>query len=322
MEEISEQQGAPRPNAAPEPFFSYSRYLRQKYHATVYRVAVDAGFSCPNRGNVRTNPGCIFCAGSGSRAPYTGQTKEIPEQIEGGIRFLKQRYNAEKFILYFQAFSGTNKPVADLANIYNTALALHPFVGMSVSTRPDCIDPEKAKFLASFNTQSLEVWVELGLQSIHSQTLLRINRGHTPEDFFKAYAMLKEAGVKVAVHLILGLPGEDRTMIRQTVRTLARLRPDGVKLHNLHVIRGTVLHEQYLQGEITVPSCERYLEYTIDTLTNLPEETVILRLQTDTPAEDLVAPARFPAKDAFYRMVCGEMNKHEIFQGINFEHSP
>jgi radical SAM protein (TIGR01212 family) len=307
---------------ASEPFFSYSRYLRQKYHGTVYRVAVDAGFSCPNRGPDRSNPGCIFCAESGSRAPYLPATAEIPEQIEGGIRFLKQRYNAEKFILYFQAYSGTARPAADLANIYNTALAMHPFVGISVSTRPDCIDSEKAKLLAALGTPSREVWVELGLQSVHNATLARCNRGHTAEDFFRAFDTLKEAGLKIAVHLMFGLPGEDRAMMRQTVKAVARLRPDGVKLHNVHVIRGTALHGQYLRGEITVPQATRYLEYTIDALTCLPEETVVLRLQTDTPAEERIAPVNFPSKDEFYRMVCGEMNKHEIFQGIYFDDSP
>ncbi|MBN1523130.1 MAG: TIGR01212 family radical SAM protein [Spirochaetales bacterium] len=310
-----------RQTATP-PFLSYADYLTQKYGCRVYRVSVDAGFSCPNRGENRTNPGCTFCHEQGSRAPYLDTATTIDEQINGAIRFLQHRYHAEKFILYFQAFSNTNKPAAELKRLYDQSLAFAPFVELVVSTRPDCIDREKTELLASYVTPAREVWVELGLQTIHNKTLSRINRGHSAEDFFAAYHLLKQAGIKVAVHCIFGLPGEGKKEIEATIDTIAALKPDGIKLHNLHIPKDTPLFEEYLQGEITVPSVHRYLDYTITTLTRIPKDTVILRLTTDTPQSERAAPLTFPVKAKFFILLREQMAKQKLFQGMYYKNNP
>lgn len=301
------------------PFFNYSQYLKKKYGETVYRVSVDAGFSCPHRGDNRRNPGCIYCDEQGSRAPYLGDTHAIHEQVQGAIAFLKKRYKAKQFILYFQAFSNTFAPVKKLKAIYDYGLGLADFKELIVSTRPDCIDSKKASLLSSYKKKGIEVWIELGLQSAQDNTLNLIKRGHSLKDFIKAYQILKQKHLKIAIHLIFGLPGEGMKEIIATVKFVASLLPDGVKIHNIHIPYNTLLYEQYLKGEIIVPSAEHHLEYTIKALTLLPPQTVIMRLTCDTPQEKLAAPRFFWKKSHFYNIIKQEMIKRSINQGCFFK---
>jgi len=296
-------------------FNTYSQYLKRLYKVPVYRVSVDAGFSCPNRSADRLQGGCLYCDASGARAPYLGDTTDIKQQIEGAIAFLKKRYKAQQFILYFQAFSNTYAPAAQLKTIYDYALTLAPFRELIISTRPDCITAEIADLISSYRTQGVTPWVELGLQSSHNKTLALINRGHTVGDFFTAYRLLKEKGIKVTVHLIFGLPGEGEAEILETVRLVAALEPDGIKLHNLHLVKGTVLYDDYLKGEIVVPTFQQHLETVLKALELLPTQTVVMRLTCDTPVSLLVSPRRFPDKAAFYRALRDAMLEQQTRQG-------
>ena len=300
------------------PYLTYSRYLRERHGCTVYRVAVDAGFSCPNRAGGRSGRGCTYCAEDGARAPYLGSQESLKNQVESAMSFLRARYDAEAFILYFQAFSNTNAEVGALRQIYDNGLELASFRGLNVATRPDCVDEDKAALLASYKERGLEVWVELGLQSACESTLRRIERGHTRDDFMRAYGLLKERGLKVAVHLIFGLPGEGFEPIMDTIHAVARLDPDGVKIHNLHVPAGTVLATELAKGELTVPSPQRHLEYVIAALERLPAHTVIMRLTCDTPAEKLIAPRNFWPKGTFTARVASEMRARGAQQGRLF----
>ena len=224
------------------PYLTYSHYLRQRYGCVVYRVAVDAGFSCPNRKDGVLPGGCSYCAVDGSRAPYLNvRGAVIPgcaqaarpgepgePRLPGGKRnpFLSKRYAARAFILFFQAYSNTNAPgCPSCAGCTTTGLSLAPFLGLNVATRPDCLDEEKARLLASYRERGLDVWVELGLQSANDQTLRRIGRGHTSEDFRRAFDLLKDHGLKVGVHLIFGLPGEGWSEIMATMELVAGLAP-------------------------------------------------------------------------------------------------
>ena len=306
------------------PYRTYARYLRDRYGCSVYRVAVDAGFTCPNRcDGGRQSAGCTYCAEDGARAPYLGAASEnatsatgsLARQVEESTAFLRRRYDARAFILYFQAHSNTNAPVAKLRRVYDEGLSLAPFVGMNVATRPDCIDAAVADLLAAYQTATREVWVELGLQSAHDTTLDRIRRGHTVADFLAAYILLKERGLKVAVHLIFGLPGEHKADIDGTVDMVGSLRPDGVKIHNLHVARDTLLAAEYSHGEVTAPCAERHLGYLIDALERLPPETVIMRLTCDTPPARLLAPRGFGRKEPFLARLASEMQRRGARQG-------
>jgi radical SAM protein (TIGR01212 family) len=316
---------------AKKPFLSYAAYLKQKYGQAVYRVSVDAGFSCPNRGPDRSSPGCLYCDERGSRAPYldfaneawaqkaAGGSKDwqqdLRRQIDTARGFLRSRYGADLYILYFQAFSGTYAPVDTLRTIYDFALGCAPFREFVVSTRPDCIDPSIAELLASYRKEDFDVWVELGLQSANDQSLRRINRGHTVEDFDRAFRICRSLDLKLTVHLIFGLPGEGIEEIRRTIDYLAGLKPEGIKIHNLHIPTGCPLYSEYLSGELNVPCAGRHLEYTIQALERLPRETVIMRLTCDTPEALLAAPRPFPAKARFLSRLREEMERRGSWQG-------
>ena len=314
-----------------KPFLNYAAYLKNKYGRTVYRVSVDAGFSCPNRGPDRSSPGCLYCDERGSRAPYLDHAQaaerqsaeggtvdwrqDLQQQIERGRGFLHSRYGADLFILYFQAFSGTHAPVDKLRGIYDFALGCAQFRELAVSTRPDCIDQAKAELLASYRREDFDVWVELGLQSANQQSLRRINRGHSVEDFDKAFRICRAAGLKVTVHLIFGLPGEGLAEIRRTIDYVAGLNPEGVKIHNLHIPTGCPLYAEYLSGELSVPCAARHLEYTIAALERLPPDTIVMRLTCDTPERLLAAPRGFPGKARFLSRLRREMESRNTWQG-------
>jgi uncharacterized protein len=295
------------------PYRSYSSYLRQKYGGPVHRVCVDAGFCCPNRKD-RAHPGCTYCSGDGGRAPYQAQLP-LPEQVRRALLFLERRYGEGERILYFQAFSATNAPVEKLRAVYDSALGLAPFRELIVSTRPDCIDREKAALLRSYGERGIEVWVELGLQSARDETLKAISRGHTAADFLAAYNILKESGLKTAVHLIFGLPGETRKDMEKTSALVSSLEPEAVKIHNLHIPAGTPLSAEFIKGEVTAPAPERHQEYVIGLLEMLPPETLIMRMTCDTPETSRLAPRFFGNKQAFAAELCAEMRRRGSFQG-------
>jgi radical SAM protein (TIGR01212 family) len=313
-----------------EPYLSYAGYLRRRYGRAVYRVAVDGGFSCPNRGADRSAPGCLYCDEHGSRAPYLGSAdvlssqeeqrreswrNELRSQIEAGRRFLHNRYGAELFILYFQAFSGTYAPVQRLRQIYDYALGCAPFRELAVSTRPDCLDRARAELLASYRGEDFDVWIEIGLQSADDRTLKRINRGHTVREFERAYGICRRSELKIAVHLIFGLPGEGLEDILRTIDYVAALKPEGVKIHNLHIPKSCPLCSEYLSGELSAPCAGRHLEYTLRALERLPEDTVIMRLTCDTPEQLLAAPRHFPPKARFLSSLREQMAARGTWQG-------
>ncbi len=304
-----------------EPFFSYSRYLRRKYGEKAYRVSVDAGFSCPHRGSDRGNSGCIYCEDSGARAVYLEgrPEKQLESQVRRGIQFLSKRYRADLFLLYLQAFTNTYAPVDELRRIYDRCLSAGTFKELIVSTRPDCIDGGIVELLASYRKPDFDVWVELGLQSIHDVTLKRIRRGHSVRQFQEAFSLVKSMGLRSAVHVMFGLPGETEHHMMETIDYLADIKPDGIKIHNLHVPYGTRLLGEYMQGELSVPCSQRHLEYTIRALERLPRQTVIMRLTCDTPRKRLASPKNFWKKPLFYIKVRERMVELNTWQGKHYE---
>ncbi|WP_455381193.1 TIGR01212 family radical SAM protein [Salinispira pacifica] len=296
-------------------FYRYSDYLRQRYGARTYRVAVDAGFSCPNRRIDPEGRGCSYCDADGARASYVPGGAGVEEQIHAAVRFLKRRYEAEQFLLYFQAYTNTDADVDELAAIYRRCLELYPFRALIVSTRPDSITPEKADLLAGLADEGRDVWVELGLQSAHDGTLARISRGHTVADFERAYRQLRERGISVAVHLIFGLPGEGLREVLSTVSYVAGLAPDGVKIHNLVIPEHAPLYRQYLQGELAEYGYRRHLEYIMRALELLPPSTVIMRLTCDMHSSRPGVPKRRFNKARVYQDVERLMREQNRRQG-------
>lgn len=267
-------------------YYAFSEYLKEKFGEKIYKITLDAGFSCPNRDGTISTGGCIFCDESGSFSKAHSNKLDIKNQVHTGIKTLSERFGARKFLAYFQAFSNTYAPVEKLKNIYNEAFCDERIVGISIGTRPDCLDEEKLDLIATYKNP----WLELGLQSTHNSTLKKINRGHDYECFLKTYNLAKERNINICVHMILGLPDEDDEMIKQSAKRLAELKIDGVKLHMLTVLEDAPLAKIYKDSKIKLLDMEKYCNLVCDFLELLPPSTTIHRLAGSGYSKTLIAP--------------------------------
>jgi hypothetical protein len=288
-----------------KPYRLFSEHLKERFGVRVHKISVDAGFGCPNRGGTSELPGCLFCDPTGSGAIGIDRRLGVAEQLELGKEVMTRKYHAGKFLAYFQPFSNTYAPVARLRRLYDEALAVPDVVGLAVGTRPDCIDAAVCDLLAEYDRRTY-FWLELGLQSRHDRTLARLRRGHDYASFLRAYAAAKARGLRICVHLIIGLPGEGRAELLATVAELVRLQVDGVKLHLLHVLDGTPLGELYRQGEVQVLEQADYVGLVVDVLERLPAATLIHRLTGDGPRTALLAPL-------------WSLNKWEVLNAVDAE---
>lgn len=295
----------------------YSAFLKQKFGVKVYKITLDAGFSCPNRDGTISTGGCIFCDEGGSFSQAHSNKLSIEEQIGAGIETLSKRFKAEKFMSYFQAYSNTYKPVKELEKIYNSSLCNDKIVGLSIGTRPDCVDEEKLDLIASYK-DDYYTWIEYGLQSIHDKTLKRINRGHDFDCFLRAYEKTKERGINVCVHVIFGL-WETHDEIMQTAQKLAQLGVDGVKIHMLCALQDTKLAKMYDAGEIDFMSEEEYVNTVCDFLEYLPQTTTIHRLAGNGLKKNLIAPRWLGAKLDCLNKIDRELLRRNSYQGKLFK---
>lgn len=319
------------------PYNSYSTYLKKKYGYQIFRVGVDAGFSCPNRRGPNKDGGCIYCDSQGATAAWLRTSEssynhkssfkedidssapcvrdDIRSQIEKGRSFLIRRYKAEHFALYLQSFSNTFAPVSKLKEIYDYALEGYDWDQFIVSTRPDCIDEEKVKLLASYKDRVGQVCIELGLQSGDDEILKAMKRGHSVECFVKACELVKKYNLELCVHVLLGFPGEDQVQLDRTIDVINNVHPNAVKIHNLNITAGTELYEMYARGEISAPCATRHIERTIYFLRRIPKDIVIERLICETPIHRLASPRSFPDKNAYLIRLEDVMKKKCVFQG-------
>lgn len=291
----------------------YSAYLKNKFGAKVYKITLDAGFSCPNRDGTISTGGCVFCDDGGSFSQAHSNLLSVEEQVEEGIKTLSARFKAKKFMSYFQAYSNTYKPVNELEKIYNSSLSNPDVIGLSIGTRPDCVDDEKLNLIASYK-DDYYTWVEYGLQSVHDKTLKRINRGHDFDCFLRAYEKTKEKGINVCAHVILGL-WESHDEIMKTAQMLSDLKVDGVKLHMLCALENTKLAELYGKGEIDFMSEEDYVQTICDFLEYLPSDTTIHRLAGNGLKKNLLAPKWLGKKLDCLNKIDRELISRNSFQG-------
>lgn len=298
----------------------YNTYLREIFGERVQRIPLDAGLDCPNRDGTISTLGCIFCdrRGSGSGA-LIERGKSIPEQLRDGAAFGGLRYGARKFIAYFQSFTNTYGSPARLRALYDEALRHPGVVGLSVATRPDCVNEEILAILEAYRQRYL-VWIEYGLQSSHEDTLRRIRRGHTVEAFEIALSMAHRHGLNVCAHVILGLPGETPERMRQTASYLGSLPLEGVKIHLLYVIRGTPLADLYERGELRCLERKEYADLVVDFLERLPPSVVIQRLTGDPFGVHLLAPLWAREKSKNLDFIRKRMEDRDTWQGK--KHSP
>jgi uncharacterized protein len=265
-------------------------FLRRKFGCRVQKIAVDAGFTCPNRDGTIARGGCIYCNTSGSGTGAWARGMSIREQLETAQPWLRKRYRAKKFIAYFQSFSNTYAPVETLESRYREALAVPDVVGISIGTRPDCVDNDVLTLIQGF-TPAYMVWVEYGLQSIHDSTLQRIHRGHNFRCFEKAVAQTRQKGILTCAHVILGLPGEDRRKMLATADALAAMGIDGIKIHSLYVVKGSGMEPLYRSGGYRCLTRNEYVDLVCAFLERLPPNVVVQRLTGDPHPGELAAPA-------------------------------
>ncbi len=253
-----------------------------------YKAVIDAGFTCPNIDGTRGNGGCIYCDG-GSGYFTASPTVPIEEQLDNELNRIHKKVPEALAIAYFQAHSNTYAPASKLRELFEAALSHEGICGLSIATRADCLNPEVLDYLSELNTRT-RLTMELGLQTVFDETATLVNRGHCFSEFVKGYTSLKERGIRVTVHIINGLPSETPNMMVETARTLGCLRPDGVKIHLLHVISGTSLCEMYENGEYIPMNLSDYAKTVVRQLEVLPPETTIERLTGDGDQKTLVAP--------------------------------
>jgi len=295
-------------------YLRLSDYLRRRFGGRVWKVSVDAGLGCPNRDGTVGRGGCVFCDPVSFSPSRRGERGPIAEQVQRGAARLRQRRGAEQFIAYFQPATNTYGPPERLREAYREALGVEGVVGLAVGTRPDCLGDRVLDLLADI-ARSTWVSVEIGLQSIHPASLAWMNRGHDARCFFEAVDRCHRRGLRTVAHVILGLPGEGAAEIRATADELARLRIDGVKMHNLHVVRGTPLAEMYSAGQIKMATLDDYAKWAADFIERLHPECVIERLAADAPADHQIAPAWCRDRSAARRAIEAELRKRDTRQG-------
>lgn len=270
-------------------YYSLNNYLRDTFGCKVYKLSLNGGFTCPNRDGTIDTRGCIFCSKGGSGDFAESPLLSISEQIEAGKKRVENKIKDGKYIAYFQAFTNTYAPVEVLRQKFTEAMESEDIVALSVATRPDCLGDDVLKLLAELN-KIKPVFVELGLQTIHQKTADYIRRGYTLEVYDEAVKNLKSIGINTVVHIIIGLPGESKDDILETVHYVCKSGIDGIKLQLLHVIKGTDLEKDYNSGKFTLPSLDEYIDIIKSCVEIIPEGVVIHRLTGDGAKKDLVAP--------------------------------
>lgn len=269
--------------------YTLNQYLHDVFGQKLYKIALDGGFTCPNRDGTTDTRGCIFCSGAGSGEFAGDRTMSVTQQIEKGKERVAGKIKDGRYIAYFQAFTNTYAPVEKLRSLYMEAMSHRDIAVVSIATRPDCLPDEVLELLCECN-KIKPVWVELGLQTIHPGTARYIRRGYPLFVYDDAVNRLKAIDIEVIAHVMLGLPGETRQDMLDTVSYVGKSHADGIKLQLLHVIRGTDLEKDYLAGKFETLAFESYVELVADCIALLPEKMVIHRMTGDGDKRTLVAP--------------------------------
>ena len=266
-----------------------NQHYRERFGCKVYKLSIDGGFTCPNRDGTLGTGGCVFCSAAGGGEFAEDLQDSVAEQLERAKKRVRLKIKNGKFIAYFQAFTNTYAPIERLRKLYQEAITPEDIVGLAIGTRPDCLGDGVIELLKEINAIK-PVSVELGLQTVHEETVRYIRRGYGNAIYFDAVKRLKAAGIEVVTHIILGLPGESREMAVETTRQAVAAGTDGVKFHLLHVLSGTQLAEDYQAGVFRCLTLEEYGEYLADCISVLPSDVTVHRITGDGAKKDLIAP--------------------------------
>ena len=305
-----------------KPYHSLNYFYKNYFGEKIYKISLNGGMSCPNRDGSIDNRGCIFCSAGGSgdfaadefiySDEFRRMIPDIPKQLEKGRKLVSSKNPSGHYIAYFQAYTNTYAPVNYLKKIFTDAIVTEDIVGLSIATRPDCLEDDKIELLSSLN-KIKPVFVELGLQTIHASTAEYIRRGYSLQTFEDCYNRLKKAGLNVIVHVILGLPGETKADMLATCSYLAKLHVDGIKLQLLHILKNTDLEN--VLSSLHIMELDEYVDIIISIIERLPPDMVIHRITGDGPKKLLLAPLWSSNKKNVLNTIMKEFARRNTWQG-------
>lgn len=301
------------------PYYDLNTYFQSIFGSRTHKVAIDAGFTCPNRDGRLGTSGCIYCNAQGSGTGRYQEGLSITDQITAAKAYLGRRFKARRFIAYFQSFTNTYGPLERLKRAYDEALAVEGVVGLSIGTRPDCVDGAVLNLVEGYAARCL-VWMEYGLQSAHDRTLALIRRGHDFKAFQRAVALTQNRGIRICAHIILGLPGETRKDMLETARVLSGMGIDGVKIHLLYVVKGTEMENLLRRGRYECLSMAQYADLVCECISLLPKTMVIQRLTGDPHPKELAAPLWALEKSATRALILQTFKDRGLYQGKHYNH--
>lgn len=299
-------------------YHNYNYYLQSLYGEKIRKVSLHGGFTCPNRDGSKGRGGCIYCNNDSFVPHYINKEMTIPTQMEASIPFMVDRYDVQKYIAYFQAYSNTYDELEKLKRMYEEAINYPNVVGLDIGTRSDCIDEPLLEYLAKLNEQ-VHVTLEYGIESIHDKTLDWMNRGHDYESVVRAVELTRQYGIKVAGHIILGFPVESKEMMLETGIAANDLGLDFLKIHQLHIVKGTVLAKRYKDQAFPLFEADEYIELVADILERLNPDIVIQRLFGDAPDDILIAPRWGYNIPKLTHLMDLELNHRDTWQGKLFQ---
>ncbi|QYA41114.1 TIGR01212 family radical SAM protein [Macrococcoides caseolyticum] len=298
-------------------YHTWNYHLRNKFGKKIFKVALEGGFDCPNRDGTVAFGGCTFCSAAGSGDFAGDRVDPIPVQFEKIKNKMHEKWQDGEYIAYFQAFTNTHAPLEVLKEKYEAALAIPGVVGLSIATRPDCLPDDVVEYLAELNERTY-LWVELGLQTVHEKTSNIINRAHDMQCYYDGVAKLRKHNINICTHIINGLPLEDYDMMMETARVVSQMDVQGIKIHLLHLLKGTPMVKQYEKGMLEFMDQETYVKLVADQLEILPEEMIIHRITGDGPIDLMIGPMWSVNKWEVLNGIDDELKKRGSYQGKYF----
>ena len=295
-------------------YHTWNYHLRQTFGHKVFKVALDAGFDCPNRDGTVAYGGCTFCSAAGSGDFAGNRVESLETQFNDIKNKMHAKWKNGKYMAYFQAFTNTHAPVHVLRDRFETVLKQEGVVGLSIATRPDCLPDDVVEYLAELNKRTY-LWVELGLQTVHERTALLINRAHEYPSYVEGVNKLRKHGIRVCTHIINGLPLETTDMMMETAKEVAKLDVQGIKLHLLHLLKGTPLVKQYKKGMLEFLTFNDYVQLVCDQLEILPQEMIIHRITGDGPIDLMIGPMWSVNKWEVLNAIDAELKRRNSWQG-------
>ncbi|ERI08417.1 TIGR01212 family radical SAM protein [Aneurinibacillus aneurinilyticus] len=299
-------------------YHTWNYHLRQQFGEKVFKVMLDAGFTCPNRDGTITTGGCTFCSARGSGDFAGWRRDDLVTQFNEVKERQHKKWPDAKYIGYFQAYSNTYAPVDVLRDYYEIILQQENVVGLSIATRPDCLPDDVVELLAELNKKTY-LWVELGLQTIHESTSQLINRAHDTACYYEGVEKLRKHGIRVCSHIIFGLPGETEEMMMETAQAVAHMDVQGIKIHLLHLLRKTPMVKQYEAGLLKFLEQDQYVRLIADALEILPPEMVVHRLTGDGPPDLLIGPMWSRKKWEVLNAIDAELKQRDTWQGKEYK---